>query len=342
MLGRKCSLCGGDLDRNNICTECGLDNSKSDRNYKINQSSCDGQPLTHVHDKPESYARPVRNETQKKYRQPRNSWEDTSGRHRVKRMVIILIVLVAFGMAGVLKDVFWNIAYRVESEIGGSEETYEYEPGDPYEYVERELSEEGETAEYALESGEYIVGVHIPEGRYTAEVQDDFDAVHVSDYQNVIYLYEYAGKEEECYLDDLRLYEGARVTIDADNENTVTLYTENAQLQTMHGMENPVTESVRISSGRTWRAGEDFDAGVYDLKLTGGSGSVSLTVYNEEGEDFEGRFFYLSENGSNVYRNLVIPKNSEINFDEGDSVRFTLTPSETIGSVNYLEYYHNY
>ena len=46
--------------------------------------------------------------------------------------------------------------------------------------------------------------VHIPEGRYTAEVQDDFDAVHVSDYQNIIYLYEYAGKEEECYLDDLR------------------------------------------------------------------------------------------------------------------------------------------
>lgn len=300
MSGRKCSLCGGDLDRNNICTECGLDNRKSDKNYKSGQS------------------------------------------RYIKGMVIILIILVVFGAVSVLKDIFWDIVYRIESETGSSEESYEYEPDDPYEYVERELSEEGETAEYVLESGEYIVGVHIPEGRYTAEVQDDFDAVHVSDYQNIIYLYEYAGKEEECYLDDLRLYDGACVTIDADKENTVTLYTENAQIQTMHGMENPVTESVRISSGKTWKAGEDFDAGVYDLRLTEGSGNVSLTVYNKEGEDCEGRFFYLSENGSNVYRNLVIPKNSEISFDEGESVRFTLTPSETISSTNYLKYYLYY
>ena len=29
--------------------ECGLDNNKSDKNYRINQSECDHEPLTHVH-----------------------------------------------------------------------------------------------------------------------------------------------------------------------------------------------------------------------------------------------------------------------------------------------------
>ena len=50
MFGRRCSLCNGKLDGRNICKECGLDNSKSEKYYKINQSSCDGQPLTHVHE----------------------------------------------------------------------------------------------------------------------------------------------------------------------------------------------------------------------------------------------------------------------------------------------------
>ena len=33
MFGKRCSLCGGKLNSNGICTECGLDNNKSDKNY---------------------------------------------------------------------------------------------------------------------------------------------------------------------------------------------------------------------------------------------------------------------------------------------------------------------
>ena len=42
MFGKRCSLCGGKLNSRGICTECGLDNSKSDKNYRINRSDCDG------------------------------------------------------------------------------------------------------------------------------------------------------------------------------------------------------------------------------------------------------------------------------------------------------------
>ena len=50
MFGKRCTLCGGKLDSHGVCKECGLDNNKNDKNYRVNQSSCDNQPLTHVHE----------------------------------------------------------------------------------------------------------------------------------------------------------------------------------------------------------------------------------------------------------------------------------------------------
>lgn len=43
-----CFLCGGRV-RNGICTECGMDNRKSDDSYRLNTGECDREPLTHVH-----------------------------------------------------------------------------------------------------------------------------------------------------------------------------------------------------------------------------------------------------------------------------------------------------
>ena len=45
MRRRRCSLCGGKLV-NNKCVECGLDNSKSDASYRVNESKCTHEPLT--------------------------------------------------------------------------------------------------------------------------------------------------------------------------------------------------------------------------------------------------------------------------------------------------------
>ena len=49
MFEKRCSLCGGKL-RGNICTECGLDNSKSDANYVSSGSTHRlGEGMTHEH-----------------------------------------------------------------------------------------------------------------------------------------------------------------------------------------------------------------------------------------------------------------------------------------------------
>ena len=45
---RRCSLCGGKLN-GNICTECGLDNSKNDDQYVTLGNSGHEESLTHIH-----------------------------------------------------------------------------------------------------------------------------------------------------------------------------------------------------------------------------------------------------------------------------------------------------
>lgn len=67
-----CSLCGGKL-KDGICTECGMDNRKSDEMYqdRLNRSQYDHasmKSMSHVHTEEgaEKYKQPVLNENRKK------------------------------------------------------------------------------------------------------------------------------------------------------------------------------------------------------------------------------------------------------------------------------------
>lgn len=349
MFGKRCTLCGGKLDSRKICTECGLDNTKTEKNYRVNQSSCDGMPLTHVHEeRDEGYSR--RKQKQSVPRIPNRTTVIGQPKKKISRVikfvfliwVVICLIITAVDM---VSDSDSGVAYMVEKFKNIGNDDYEYDAAsyDPYEYLDSELPEEGESAEYVLEPGEYIVGVHIPEGNYEAEVVDDFDTVQVNDKVNGIMLYEYAAKEEN-YLDDLRLFDGAVVTIDA--KNPITFVTENGQVSDMRGMANPLTETYEIRDGRTRTAGKDFEPGVYDMELLSGTGSVEIKVYDEESGNetpyLKGVFF--SENERTIYKNLILPKGSEIVFtnefgEEDDFAEFRLTPSEVIESTNYISNY---
>ncbi len=66
---KKCVLCGGAL-RDGICTECGMDNRKSDDMYyeRINRQECKTEDLSHVHNEKnaaQKYKPPVMNQTRK-------------------------------------------------------------------------------------------------------------------------------------------------------------------------------------------------------------------------------------------------------------------------------------
>lgn len=321
MFGAKCSLCNGKLDGRKICKECGLDNSKSEKYYKVNQSSCDHLPMTHVHE--EKAKKTPRKQIQRK----------TKGKPQKNSKVSIIfsIVIIVFGLISSFAGAFENFTdSSSESETGY----------DPYENLDWGHPEEGEDISYALTSGEYVVGVHIAEGDYQVIVNDEYDVVSVNDFTNGIYLYEYEAKEENC-LDDIRLFYGARVTITTATE--VILQTENAQPEAMNVlMENPLTEKYMLEIGDEAVAGTDFEAGIYDVYTDAEYADFTMTIVQEDGTEWEQYGFW--EIGSetdkgNTFKNVLLTEGTKI-ICSGAEIE--LIPSEMIGDYDYSNYYYYY
>ena len=374
MFGKRCSLCGGKLNSSGICTECGLDNSKSDKNYRINRSDCDGMPLTHVHEEKEKY-RPDRKadhreinhkETNHKKRDYgkqgyRMNESDMTGKKRRKHVQTpditnrrrpLKIVILAIIVIAVLGNLYEEHKYDIEYAIGDAVQGVFQDTGDQktndtdetdydhYQYVTREIPKEGESADYELASGNYVAGVEIPEGIYTVTPQDDYDTVQIDDPENSIYLYEYTeGKKDK--IEDIRLYKGAHLTLNC--KTTVKLHTDNAQdVEAMEtaGQSNPLTESVDIKGQKTLTAGRDLEPGIYDLSRVSGAGNVDVIIYSDEQEEINSWSQCLSEDGidGETFHYLVIPENATLEVSEDLKIR--LTPSEQIASTDYYGFYN--
>ena len=374
MFGKRCSLCGGKLNSRGICTECGLDNSKSDKNYRINRSDCDGMPLTHVHEEKEKH-RPDRkadhreinhkgtNHKKRDYgkqgyrmnesdmtgkkRRKHVQTPDITNRRRPLKIVILAIIVIA-----VLGNLYEEHKYDIEYAVGDAVQGVFQDTGDQktndtdetdydhYQYVTREIPKEGESADYELASGNYVAGVEIPEGIYTVTPQDDYDTVQIDDPENSIYLYEYTeGKKDK--IKDIRLYKGAHLTLNC--RTTVKLHTDNAQ--DVEGMEtagpsNPLTESVDIKGQKTLTAGRNLEPGIYDLSRVSGAGNVDVIIYSDEQEEINSWSQCLSEDGidGETFHYLVIPENATMEVSEDLKIR--LTPSEQIASTDYYGFYN--
>ena len=374
MFGKRCSLCGGKLNSRGICTECGLDNSKSDKNYRINRSDCDGMPLTHVHEEKEKH-RPDRkadhreinhkgtNHKKRDYgkqgyrmnesdmtgkkRRKHVQTPDITNRRRPLKIVILAIIVIA-----VLGNLYEEHKYDIEYAVGDAVQGVFQDTGDQktndtdetdydhYQYVTREIPKEGESADYELASGNYVAGVEIPEGIYTVTPQDDYDTVQIDDPENSIYLYEYTeGKKDK--IEDIRLYKGAHLTLNC--KTTVKLHTDNAQdVEAMEtaGQSNPLTESVDIKGQKTLTAGRNLEPGIYDLSRVSGAGNVDVIIYSDEQEEINSWSQVLSEDGidGETFHYLVIPENATMEVSEDLKIR--LTPSEQIASTDYYGFYN--
>ena len=374
MFGKRCSLCGGKLNSSGICTECGLDNRKSDKNYRINRSDCDGMPLTHVHEEKEKH-RPDRKadhreinhkETNHKKRDYgkqgyRMNESDMTGKKRRKHVQTpditnrrrpLKIVILAIIVIAVLGNLYEEHKYDIEYAVGDAVQGVFQDTGDQktndtdetdydhYQYVTREIPKEGERADYELSSGNYVAGVEIPEGIYTVTPQDDYDTVQIDDPENSIYLYEYTeGKKDK--IEDIRLYKGAHLTLNC--KTTVKLHTDNAQdVEAMEtaGQSNPLTESVDIKGQKTLTAGRDLEPGIYDLSRVSGAGNVDVIIYSDEQEEINSWSQCLSEDGidGETFHYLVIPENATMEVSEDLKIR--LTPSEQIASTDYYGFYN--
>lgn len=375
LFGERCSLCGGRLDSHRVCTECGLDNNKSEKHYHVNRSSCDGQPLTHVHGSryysgntggsPQTQARAAqsggtagqtearrsvpgqaveREGRRKKKERTYNTYIEEEKRRRKSRVgkavvfVVVIILLVSVVppiLSQFLSGSGQEAPFFEDYDYDYTYEDYEY---DPYAYVTRELSADGETYSEQLAQGNYIVGTHIPEGTYIVEGDgESFFSLTVEDKENSIYMYE-SVDEETVKVEDVRLYAGAEVSV--SGEGYLRFSADNAQTGQMSSRPNPLTESVRIGAEETMTAGGDFPAGVYDVKAVSGYGSPDITIYDTDGTELTTVYLWISDSSDteNVYRNMILPQGAVIaNMDE--ALELELIPSETIASEDYLSYY---
>ena len=253
--------------------------------------------------------------------------------------IIVAVVAVAGGISGMISNMSSDEGWTWES-LDWGDDSYDYEY-DPYEYVDAQLSDTGETYDIDLTSGEYVVGVHLPEGNYSASLTQGTGYMNVTDDENGIYLYQSFGYEEEydevTEMDDIRLFDGAIVEFSGDG--ILSLHTDTAQTENMSWEENPLTESVQLVAGWTYVAGQDFPEGVYDITASEWT-TVEYSIHDEERMNYwQNSLWFSGDDAEDVYHNVVLPAGAEISSADAAA---TLVPSPVIGSTDYDSYYDRY
>lgn len=279
---------------------------------------------------------------------PRRKTSD-SGRADGRKVIALIAVVVAAvtvigEVGGIVSDSISDSGWTWDN-LSWDDENYDYDY-DPYEYVDAQLSDTGETYDIDLTSGEYVAGVHLPEGNYSASLTAGTGYMNITDDENGIYLYQSFGYEEEydevTEMDDIRLFDGA--VVDFSGDGVLSLHTDTAQTQDMSYEENPVTEPVGLSAGELYVAGEDFPEGVYDITASDWT-TVEYSIYlgriydEEELNYWQNSLWFSGGESEDTYRNVVLPAGMEISTDEAP---VTLTPSPVIGSTDYDSYYDRY
>lgn len=370
---KECYLCGGKLVKGK-CTFCGLDNQKAaSKNYRLNESIHDQKKITYGKysgektqtDKNKTKIGKTYSAGQRKtgmnsgstpryqgnrYRPQNQSRQRYSARgyrresYGRKKRSVVLAVLILMGILAIGIETISS--YVNKKRLEDLHPSWNLETYDPYAGVTRELSETGEVFDITLMPGEYKVGVWLPEGNYTASLQEGSGSLSLMDMENVIFLNKVFGTEEEygevTEVEDLKLYEGGIVTV--NNGLVVNLHTENGQMQEMETMDNPLTETIYLEPERTYTAGDDFPEGVYDV--TGEDwGDLEYSVYlgdiyEDEDLNYESNSIWFSEGEEGtIYCNVVLPKGAEVTV--GTDV-MVLTPSKKIESEDYDGYYDVY
>ena len=359
---RECSLCGGKLDSNNICVECGLDNSKSDENYiSAGKTHHDSEALTQVHTEYDPMAgKTVTRDSMKKASSNKkqktsqgNTYKTNPSRTTVKSQkkksrvgLVVAVIVVLANLVPVLMDLVEDVSDNLrtpEYELGYEEVVAEIET-DPYAYVTRELDPEGMNYEAELTAGTYKGGVHLPEGTYEVVfipeegVESCYMDLSMNDMENGIYQTIYFGDSEQLYaIDDFRVYTGGIVNI--EGRGTLYFGSSNARPQDMRSEANPNTQNYYLID--SVEVGTDIAPGVYDVICESGSGIFDYEVETSEGYSiYCGKLIGDQESGfAGSLKNIVLPEGTMVYID---GLTVTLIPSDRIESEEYETFYDNY
>ena len=344
---RRCSLCGGKLN-GNICTECGLDNSKNDDQYVTLGNSGHEESLTHIHTEAEKpyEGKTMTRENVRKAKNADKNAKKAAAKKASKNAAAGKVNPAGNGYSAA--NASYNTAgtsYSQSDEVQHYFDDYTYDDSDsytekdPYSDLQEVMPEEGELYEADLTAGIYKGGVHLPQGTYTLTCKSGSGQVELTDSKNNIWVQynfgdDYDNTEEE--VSDFEVFPGCYVIV----EDTLELHmtAENAQMN-LTAIANPLTESKTVSDKFT--VGKDVPAGVYDVKCVEGFGIFDYDVTVSAGyENYMGMLIGNEESGfPQELKNIVLIDGTEVDL-EGLTVE--LTPSEWIESEEYESFYDNY
>lgn len=301
----RCTLCGGKL-ADGRCTECGLDNRKNDKKYRLNVHNekemrfHDGTCGAHLNKKndapsdrtemPDSFGE-VYSANKKKVTKKQKARRETGTVKKKSKLARLLAVLVFFGVAGELIGTFLPIVIEeAESVVSGWKESGPEEDfgadsvktdllktdreGQRPEAVDWK-TQDGDYYEKELTYGIYTAGYEIPAGRYqffceegTAWV-DWWDEDGNSDW---ICLYSKQAQEEYGEFWEEESYYELSKEIEL-SENTVVYVGDCEKSVWIRGVASGDT-AARKPQGLEelilkdgMTAGADFESGIYDLVL---------------------------------------------------------------------------
>lgn len=327
--GKRCSLCGGKLDSNKRCVDCGLDNTKNDSNYKhlLNQSHCDEGPLTHVHrdEQEHTYTEPVSQKTSQKGQayqydaHAKQAYQYDSHKKQVapkpisngnekkqkKASTIIGIVIALFGLLPAL----FGLIEEVTEDFTFGYESLEFIPEEEVEF------------ETELLSGYYQVGVHIPEGTYCfSPTTDDYVSMTIYEFEDGELWIEdcyYFSPDDTDAVYDLELNEGEILNISTVYPLQAVAY-DTLSIET-HFESEAAPEPFEITGGSILTAGVDFPAGVYSISFSSVAdydeyGNVYYRIWNKDTNSaiLESSIYFDSDLEYPIFLHLPLPEGSQI------------------------------
>jgi hypothetical protein len=271
-------------------------------------------------------------------------WENwnMNGSKKIQLVICAIVIVVSLGAAIFMENSDSGYSETTpelsDESVYGYDNVYEYDSDDApdfwdgedwtgendapqrdiYEEVKRPLSVTGEKFETTLTAGQYVVGKQIPEGTYRASGDTpNADYMSLSDSENFIYTTwffpDYKTAEGTYEIEDIRLYEGAVLTV--VGQANVTVASENAQTDNIpEPKANPLKDEVTVSLAEQ-TAGKDFAAGTYDAYILSGSGN--LVVLDAEGHITSSCYLeYDTIYNTESFKNIELDKGSRIYIEQ--------------------------
>jgi hypothetical protein len=196
-----------------------------------------------------------------------------------------------------------------------------------YEISSDALQGETEAWSGVLTPGHWVAGVDFPAGYYTFYAVEGFGNVMSNNYGEG-WVNEILGVDwedyEDSYTTEVYLSKGTMLTLlgvtvrlEADVADV-----KNLEPRTAGGLGTETT----LEGGSTYTAGSDFPAGIYDVSVVTGSGSV----YTGNDNAYGGMSEYMSEDstyGESFFRGVVLAAGTTIEVDAGVTIK--LVPTTT-------------